>query len=190
MHPNGRGELGSECHQDPSEPRVGRQSNVATRGNQRTAATTVMHSGKQIPGLSVSRKRCLRFASSSTQFPVARFGSFTVAIRSFATLSDGPVRVEQRQMADANVKEDNDAGAGVEQTPAARDEEALGQDPESDEDVNVDPEELKEALSRPPPVNSDYLPLPWKGRLGYVRLLHLFIFRSSESFRSDDIRPV
>lgn len=147
---------------------------MATRGNQRTAAT-VMHSGKQIPGLSVSRKRCLRFASSSTQFPVARFASFTVAIRSFATLSDGPVRVEQRQMADANVKEDNDAGAGVEQTPAARDEEALGQDPESDEDVNVDPEELKEALSRPPPVNSDYLPLPWKGRLGYVRLLHLSI---------------
>lgn len=42
-------------------------------------------------------------------------------------------------------------------------------DPESDEDVPVDPEEFKEALSRPPPVNSDYLPLPWKGRLGYVR---------------------
>lgn len=37
---------------------------------------------------------------------------------------------------------------------------------------------VKEALSRPPPVNSDYLPLPWKGRLGYVRtplflLLHV-----------------
>jgi UV DNA damage endonuclease len=24
------------------------------------------------------------------------------------------------------------------------------------------------AIARPPPVNSDYLPLPWKGRLGYV----------------------
>lgn len=32
------------------------------------------------------------------------------------------------------------------------------------EDVN----ELKLEGSRPPPVNSDYLPLPWKGRLGYV----------------------
>jgi UV DNA damage endonuclease len=46
-------------------------------------------------------------------------------------------------------------------------------DPESDEDVPVDAEELQEALGRPPPVNSSYLPLPWKGRLGYVcYLLH------------------
>ncbi|RAR08421.1 UV-endonuclease UvdE [Stemphylium lycopersici] len=30
--------------------------------------------------------------------------------------------------------------------------------------------EVKEALSRRPPVNSDYLPLPWKGRLGYACL--------------------
>jgi hypothetical protein len=37
-----------------------------------------------------------------------------------------------------------------------------------DEDIPVDPEELREALGRPPPVNSSYLPLPWKGRLGYV----------------------
>jgi UV DNA damage endonuclease len=42
----------------------------------------------------------------------------------------------------------------------------IGQDGLEDE------EEVKEALSRPPPVNSDYLPLPWKGRLGYVRTLH------------------
>ena len=33
----------------------------------------------------------------------------------------------------------------------------------------IDEEEVQEALSRPPPVNSDYLPMPWKGRLGYVR---------------------
>jgi len=31
-------------------------------------------------------------------------------------------------------------------------------------------QEVKEALSRPPPVNSEYLPLPWKGRLGYACL--------------------
>ncbi|KAL4891557.1 UV-endonuclease UvdE-domain-containing protein [Aspergillus ambiguus] len=43
-------------------------------------------------------------------------------------------------------------------------------DPESDEDVPVEAEELQEALSRPPPVNSSYLPLPWKGRLGYACL--------------------
>lgn len=41
-------------------------------------------------------------------------------------------------------------------------------DPESDEDVPIEPEELQEALSRAPAVNSSYLPLPWKGRLGYV----------------------
>lgn len=42
-------------------------------------------------------------------------------------------------------------------------------DPEAEGDEEANEEELKEALSRPPPVNSDYLPLPWKGRLGYVR---------------------
>lgn len=52
---------------------------------------------------------------------------------------------------------------------ALRSEKEISMDPESDEDIPVDPEEFKEALSRPPPVNSDYLPLPWKGRLGYVR---------------------
>ncbi|KAJ6024065.1 hypothetical protein N7540_004862 [Penicillium herquei] len=43
-------------------------------------------------------------------------------------------------------------------------------DPESDVDVPLDAEELQEALGRPPPVNSSYLPLPWKGRLGYACL--------------------
>ena len=41
-------------------------------------------------------------------------------------------------------------------------------DPEAEGDEEADEEELQAALSRPPPVNSDYLPLPWKGRLGYV----------------------
>ncbi|KAF2262362.1 UV-endonuclease UvdE [Lojkania enalia] len=47
-------------------------------------------------------------------------------------------------------------------------------DPEVHEDpehANEDEEEqIKEALSRPPPANSDFLPLPWKGRLGYACL--------------------
>lgn len=50
--------------------------------------------------------------------------------------------------------------------PAGQAEAAL--DPESDEDIPVEAVELKDALGRPPPVNSSYLPLPWKGRLGYV----------------------
>lgn len=41
-------------------------------------------------------------------------------------------------------------------------------DPESEEDVPLEPEELQDTLTRPPPVNSSYLPLPWNGRLGYV----------------------
>ncbi len=38
------------------------------------------------------------------------------------------------------------------------------------DDLDADPEEISAALSRPPPVNSSYLPLPWKGRLGYACL--------------------
>ncbi|PBP19016.1 UV-endonuclease UVE-1 [Diplocarpon rosae] len=42
------------------------------------------------------------------------------------------------------------------------------QDPDGDEDGPAeDAEVLKQEARRPPPVNSDYLPLPWKGRLGY-----------------------
>lgn len=44
------------------------------------------------------------------------------------------------------------------------------EDPEAGEDVDEDPEELTSAMSRPPAVNSSYLPLPWKGRLGYACL--------------------
>lgn len=55
-------------------------------------------------------------------------------------------------------------------------------DPESEGDEEADEEEIKAALSRPPPVNSDYLPLPWKGRLGYVR-------RDSSTASSANFRP-
>jgi UV DNA damage endonuclease len=56
---------------------------------------------------------------------------------------------------------------------AARVEQDVGvkADPEDFEeplDEDADEEEVMEALSRPPPVNSEVLPLPWKGRLGYV----------------------
>jgi UV DNA damage endonuclease len=43
-------------------------------------------------------------------------------------------------------------------------------DPEAGEEEDASPEELTQALARPPPVNSSYLPLPWKGRLGYACL--------------------
>ncbi|KAF2752857.1 UV-endonuclease UvdE [Pseudovirgaria hyperparasitica] len=43
-------------------------------------------------------------------------------------------------------------------------------DPEDDALEEADEEELQEALTRPPPVNSSVLPLPWKGRLGFACL--------------------
>ncbi|OMP84729.1 UV-damage endonuclease [Diplodia seriata] len=49
-------------------------------------------------------------------------------------------------------------------------EEVLMFDPEAEDEDFLDEEEIKKAVSRPPPVNSDYLPLPWKGRLGYACL--------------------
>jgi len=42
-----------------------------------------------------------------------------------------------------------------------------GNDAAPEEDADV----IKKEAGRPPPVNSDYLPLPWKGRLGYVSIL-------------------
>ena len=45
-------------------------------------------------------------------------------------------------------------------------------DPEAEGDEEADEENIQAALSRPPPVNSDYLPLPWKGRLGYVGVVY------------------
>ena len=42
------------------------------------------------------------------------------------------------------------------------------EDPEADGDEEANEEEVKEALTRPPPVHSDNLPLPWKGRLRFA----------------------
>jgi hypothetical protein len=42
-------------------------------------------------------------------------------------------------------------------------------DQDVDEGVPGSGEVVDKGAARPPPVNSDYLPLPWKGRLGYVR---------------------
>jgi UV DNA damage endonuclease len=53
---------------------------------------------------------------------------------------------------------------------ASNGEEGAG-DPEGEEENEAaDPEEVKSAAFRPPPVNSPYLPLPWTGRLGYACL--------------------
>ncbi|ESZ99183.1 hypothetical protein SBOR_0390 [Sclerotinia borealis F-4128] len=44
-------------------------------------------------------------------------------------------------------------------------------DPDGDDEGHADDADaIKLEARRPPPVNSDYLPLPWKGRLGYACL--------------------
>ncbi|KAL8980536.1 MAG: hypothetical protein Q9177_005852 [Variospora cf. flavescens] len=60
-------------------------------------------------------------------------------------------------------------------------------DPEADGEEEAD--EIKEALSRPPPVNSDYLPLPWGGRrLGYACLNTYLRFSTPPVFSSRTCR--
>ncbi len=56
------------------------------------------------------------------------------------------------------------------------DEDAIGKtDPEWDDGLLAeDIDAVRREATRLPPMNSDYLPLPWKGRLGYVRLLEPF----------------
>ncbi|MCJ1375663.1 UV-damage endonuclease [Loxospora ochrophaea] len=61
-------------------------------------------------------------------------------------------------------------------------------DPEADGDEDVGEEEIQVALSRPPPVNSDYLPLPWKGRLGYACLCTYLRFSNPPVFSSRTCR--
>ncbi|KAL8996050.1 MAG: hypothetical protein Q9169_004362 [Polycauliona sp. 2 TL-2023] len=61
-------------------------------------------------------------------------------------------------------------------------------DPEADGEEEADEEEVKAALSRPPPVNSDVLPLPWKGRLGYACLNTYLRFSNPPVFSSRTCR--
>ncbi|KAK8003993.1 hypothetical protein PG989_003712 [Apiospora arundinis] len=53
-----------------------------------------------------------------------------------------------------------------EQSGMTREDPEEPAEPEAAEDVS----DIKLEGARPPPVNSDYLPLPWKGRLGYACL--------------------
>lgn len=91
--------------------------------------------------------------------------------RPFSSVPNG-FSAGQAQMAAVGL--DEDAGNPPDSLQGDRAPEngpdVVSLDPESDENVPVDPEELTEVISRPPPVNSDYLPLPWRGRLGYACL--------------------
>ena len=79
-------------------------------------------------------------------------------------------------------KEKDDVAAEatpVKKTPAKKAANDDMADPEADGLEEADEAEVNEASRRPPPVNSDYLPLPWKGRLGYVRQPELMNYELS-----------
>lgn len=57
---------------------------------------------------------------------------------------------------------------GAEITSKTEDQGVPEIDPESGADIDEDVAAVKKDAARPPPVNSEYLPLPWKGRLGYA----------------------
>ncbi|KAI9661377.1 MAG: hypothetical protein M1831_003110 [Alyxoria varia] len=84
-----------------------------------------------------------------------------------------------------------DAAAGFEAVPtkATQEDGDTLNDPEaSDQDLAADLSEIKEASHRPPPVNSSYLPLPWKGRLGYACLCTYLRFANPSIFCSRTTR--
>ena len=79
-------------------------------------------------------------------------------------------------------KEKDDVAAEatpVKKTPVKKAANDDMDDPEADGLEEADEAEVNEASRRPPPVNSDYLPLPWKGRLGYVRQPELMNYELS-----------
>ncbi|KAL4886628.1 UV-endonuclease UvdE-domain-containing protein [Aspergillus karnatakaensis] len=121
------------------------------------------------PPHSYSRRSVSRLATTPLtaipplNLPLARSLSSSNAMKE-STAPETPLKVEDEQTGDFL------AGADTGDTRSDGKLDNLPMDPESDEDVPVDAEELQEALSRPPAVNSSYLPLPWKGRLGYACL--------------------
>ncbi|KAE8453650.1 UV-damage endonuclease [Mollisiaceae sp. DMI_Dod_QoI] len=62
-------------------------------------------------------------------------------------------------------------------------------DPDGDDEAPAeDIDTLKKEAARSPPVNSDYLPLPWKGRLGYACLNTYLRFSNPPIFTSRTCR--
>ncbi|KAI1760190.1 UV-endonuclease UvdE [Hypoxylon sp. FL1150] len=73
---------------------------------------------------------------------------------------------DKKKKPTANGDDDADRGDKAYEDGEPGDREEGGDVPMEDADVNS----IKLEGARPPPVNSDYLPLPWKGRLGYACL--------------------
>ncbi|KAI8959072.1 UV-endonuclease UvdE [Daldinia sp. FL1419] len=79
---------------------------------------------------------------------------------------EGLRKKEKRNNASQKEKNDSvkESEAYEDGEPGDREEGGSGSPEEAD------PNAFKQEGSRPPPINSDYIPLPWKGRLGYACL--------------------
>ncbi|KAL3427740.1 UV damage endonuclease UvdE [Phlyctema vagabunda] len=67
-------------------------------------------------------------------------------------------------------------------------DEGVRGDPDADDGVVEDVDVMKKEAGRPPPVHSEYLPLPWKGRLGYACLNTYLRFSNPPVFSSRTCR--
>ncbi|PGH02890.1 UV damage endonuclease UvdE [Polytolypa hystricis UAMH7299] len=132
-----------------------------------------------IAGFMAKRKRSsIPAATNSTSDPVASGGvlplqsepSLPVELPSSTISQDGSRILGDGSCSPLSDVSETPASKGTSTTPAKKSSNGEILDPESDVEVPANEEEVKEAISRPPPVNSPYLPLPWKGRLGYACL--------------------
>ncbi|KAK1811366.1 hypothetical protein LTR12_014265 [Friedmanniomyces endolithicus] len=97
-----------------------------------------------------------------------------------AAAAHTPLAAKKARRKTIKQEEDDDIGTTAPTTVKAAplkkgkktiDDEVATRDPEAEGDEDApDEAEVNEASLRPPPVHSDYLPLPWKGRLGYACL--------------------
>nr|POE65912.1 uv-damage endonuclease [Quercus suber] len=117
-------------------------------------------------------------ADAETSKPAKKSRARSVKVEVHETGSDAVVdapKAATKGKGKQKIKhEDEEAGETADVKPTTKkankkaDDEF--QDPEAEHDEEVDEEDFKQALARPPPVHSDYLPLPWRGRLGYACL--------------------
>jgi len=134
----------------------------------------------------------LRASPDGQEDPILDSALQPSSINNSANVATAEINVKRRKTGASHVKVEAETGS----MGPVKDDVANVAEPAGNAGVNgglegedglgeeyEDEAEFKEALSRPPPVNSEYLPLPWKGRLGYVRHLHqldhLFTNRSA-----------
>ncbi|CAO2650837.1 Nn.00g091340.m01.CDS01 [Neocucurbitaria sp. VM-36] len=127
------------------------------------SVTSDATTGTKAPSMGLNGEVVSRAApnvNGVASMPTARKGKSKKADAQHVKTED-----EERNIGTVDSAKENVTGPAVVADVSGDPDAADGLDAE-----NEDAAEVKEALSRPPPVNSEYLPLPWKGRLGYACL--------------------